>query len=60
MAVQLSITDQDWLTAKKYGCKLSYAEFLKMYESQKVAVELVVGAWILYFMENGNEERKDI
>lgn len=52
MDVRISITVNDWLIAKKYGCKLSYSEFLRMYEVQKVVIGIVVNAWIAYFTKN--------
>lgn len=52
MAIRCVITVDDWNTAKKYGCRLSYSEFLKMYEAQRVVIGIVVDAWIAHFAKN--------
>lgn len=44
------ITWQDWRTARKYGCKLSWNAFELLYAEQEENVKRVVEAWCEYFM----------
>lgn len=50
--MSFSVDVLDWNVARKYGCKLSYADFKKMHAEQKGNVSIVVMAWCRHFMRN--------
>lgn len=51
MAIRCVITVDDWNTAKKYGCTLSYRDFRILYEQNRARISNVVRAWCVHFME---------
>lgn len=52
MDVRISITVDDWNTARKYGCRLSYNEFRRLYEVNRAGLSNVVRAWCAHFTKN--------
>lgn len=43
--MSFSVDVLDWNVARKYGCKLSYANFKKLHTEQRENVKRVVVAW---------------
>lgn len=43
---------QDWLYAKRIGCKFSYANFQKLHAENNGRIQAVVTAYCGYFMRN--------
>lgn len=54
----LNFTVNDWLYCRKMGCKLSYEEYIALYNEQRCAVEVVVAAWCGYFARKAQGRQK--
>lgn len=56
MAIRCVITVDDWNTAKKYGCTLSYKDFRILYERNRAGLSNVVRAWCRNFMKRKDDD----